>query len=138
MLDVPSRIVWLLVALLASPVAAQQLGSGESGTAPPRNPIAATAESIASGQAAFQKNCRFCHGNDAKGNGPQAPKDSNPPDLTDSTWVSGDTDWAILSVIRDGAGSDSVMKGYKSRLSADEMWNIVNYLRSLGADPQVP
>jgi mono/diheme cytochrome c family protein len=133
-----SRFVVVFCALFAGSVAAQQPAHGEADAAPIKNPIAATAASINSGRAAFQKQCRFCHGADAKGNGPQAPKDSNPPDLTDDTWKHGGTDAAIFTTIQNGLGTDSVMKAYKGRLTAEETWNIVNYLRSLGADSQVP
>lgn len=130
-----SRLVVLLCCvLLAGAVATAQPSDSESKGAAHENPIAPTARSIESGKATYQKYCRFCHGPDAKGDGPQAPKGSHPPDLTDSTWLHGDTDMAIFTVIQDGAGPDSVMKGYKPRLSAEETWNIVNYLRSLGAN----
>jgi len=97
-----------------------------------KNPAPASAESVAAGQALFAKNCRFCHGADAKGNGPMAPKDTHPPDLTDAQWTRGSTDGEIFLVIRDGAGPDFKMKGYKSRMTDADMWNLVNYLRSLG------
>jgi mono/diheme cytochrome c family protein len=97
-----------------------------------KNPVAATADSIAAGQAAYQKNCRFCHGTDAKGNGPMAPKDTHPSDLTDAKWDRGSTDGEIFAVLRDGAGPDFKMKGYKGRMPDTDMWNVVNYLRSLG------
>jgi len=35
-------------------------------------------------------------------------------------------------VLRDGAAPDFKMKGYKGRLQDNDMWNIVNFLRSLG------
>src|SRR4029453_16730371 len=50
-----------------------------------KNPVPATPQSIASGKTLFAKNCRFCHGEDAKGNGPQAPEGTHPPDLTYAT-----------------------------------------------------
>src|SRR5438128_2560537 len=62
-----------------------------------KNPVAATPQSIAAGQALFQKYCRFCHGADAKGNGPQAPKDTHPPDLTDDKWDHGSSDADIFA-----------------------------------------
>ena len=94
-------------------------------------PAAAPSYSAAA-QAAYQKNCRFCHGDDAKGNGKMAPKDSHPSDLTDEKWDRGSTDGEIFAVIRDGAGPAFTMKGYKGRMQEPDMWNIVNYLRTLG------
>jgi mono/diheme cytochrome c family protein len=118
------------LAAMAS-VSAQNPG-GSADAKKVKNPVASNAESIAAGQAAYQKNCRFCHGTDAKGNGPMAPKDTHPSDLTDAKWDRGSTDGEIFAVLRDGAGPDFKMKGYKGRMSDTDMWNVVNYLRSLG------
>jgi mono/diheme cytochrome c family protein len=97
-----------------------------------KNPVPSSPASIAAGEANFKRNCRFCHGEDAKGNGPQAPKDTHPPDLTDAKWDHGSTDGEIFTVIKDGIGPKFDMKGYNSKMTAQVMWNIVNYLRSIG------
>ena len=97
-----------------------------------KNPVASTPQSIAAGQALFQKYCRFCHGADAKGDGPQAPKDTHPPNLTDDKWDHGSTDAEIFANIKDGIGPKLDMKGFNSKLTPQEMWSIVNYIRSLG------
>ena len=97
-----------------------------------KNPVAASPESIAAGKAAFTKNCRFCHGADAKGNGPMAPQGTHPSDLTDAKWDRGSSDGEIFAVVRDGAGPKFDMKGYKGKLSDTDIWNVVNYLRSIG------
>ena len=106
---------------------------GAAKAAAVKNPIAPTPQSIATGQAAFQKYCRFCHGADAKGDGPQAPKDTHPPNLTDEKWDHGSTDAEIFTVIKDGVGPKFDMKGFNSKLTPQEMWHIVNYIRSLGS-----
>ena len=64
-----------------------------------------------------------------------APKDSKPADLTDGTWDHGSADAEIFRVISEGAPSKSAMKGFKSRMTANEIWNLVNYLKSLQAKP---
>jgi mono/diheme cytochrome c family protein len=97
-----------------------------------KNPVASSKESVEAGKALFQKNCRFCHGADAKGDGPMAPKDTHPPNLTDDKWDRGSTDGEIFLVIANGAGPKFDMKGNKSKMSDTDMWNIVNYLRSIG------
>ncbi len=97
-----------------------------------KNPVPSTPASIATGEATFKKNCRFCHGEDAKGDGPQAPKDTHPPNLTDAKWDHGSTDGEIFAVIKDGIGPKFDMKGYNSKMTPQEMWNVVNYLRSIG------
>jgi mono/diheme cytochrome c family protein len=120
-----------LVLVAITSVSAQNPGGSPAGKAM-KNPVAASSESISAGQAAYTRNCRYCHGTDAKGNGPMAPKDSHPSDLTDAKWDRGSTDGEIFMVLRDGAGPDFKMKGYKGRLTDTDMWNIVNYLRSVG------
>jgi mono/diheme cytochrome c family protein len=96
-----------------------------------KNPVDATPKSIKAGEQTFQKFCAACHGKDAKGDGPTAPKDSHPPNLIDDVWTHGSTDGEIFTVVSDGAGPKSEMKSFKSKLTADEIWNVVNYLRSL-------
>lgn len=112
-------------------ISAQNPGGSAEGKAM-KNPVAASAASVTAGQAAYAKNCRFCHGADAKGNGAMAPKDTHPSDLTDAKWDRGATDGEIFLVIRDGAGPDMKMKGYKGRMADNDIWNVVNYLRSVG------
>ena len=112
-------------------LSAQNPGGSAEGKAL-KNPVASGAESIATGQTAYARNCRYCHGPEAKGNGPMAPRDTHPSDLTDVKWDRGATDGEIFLVIRDGAGPEMKMKGYKGRMTDNEMWSIVNYLRSVG------
>jgi mono/diheme cytochrome c family protein len=119
-----------LVLLLVAPIAAQNPGGSSEGKKL-KNPVPSSPESIKAGQALFQKNCRFCHGADAKGNGPMAPEGTHPSNLTDDKWDRGSTDGEIYLVIRDGAGPKFDMKGYKSKMSDTDIWNVVNYLRSL-------
>jgi mono/diheme cytochrome c family protein len=96
-----------------------------------KNPVAANKASITAGGAAFMKYCAFCHNADGKGNGPLAPKDSNPPDLTDAKWVHGSTDSEIFATISNGV-PDTKMVCFKGKMPDQDLWHIVNYLRSLG------
>src|SRR5262245_30605064 len=113
--------------------AAAQTPGGNPTAAKMMNPVASSSESIKAGQGLYQKNCRFCHNTDAKGNGPMAPEGTHPSDLTDAKWDRGGTDGEIFTVIRDGAGPKFDMKGYKSKMTETDIWNVVNYLRSLQA-----
>ena len=76
--------------------------------------------------------CAFCHGKDATGNGPLAPKGTTPSNLIDANWDRGETDGEIFLVARDGAGPKFEMKGLKGKISDQDLWNVVNYLRSIG------
>ena len=77
-------------------------------------------------------NCRHCHGLRGRGDGPLAPKDPKPANLTDGTWDHGSSDGEIFAIISNGVGGDSEMKGVRSEMTTTDMWSIVNYLRSIG------
>ena len=123
--------VMLVTPLSIGAANASQAQAGE-GRRPP-NPPAATPKSIAAGEKVFRTYCRMCHGNDARGDGPLAPPGSHPPNLTDDTWSHGSTDAEILEVIRNGIGPKFDMKGFRSRLTDEEVWSVIHYLRSLHA-----
>jgi mono/diheme cytochrome c family protein len=109
-----------------------QQKSGAAAAKTLKNPVAPTPQSIAAGQKTYRMYCRLCHGTSGKGDGPQAPKDTHPSDLTDDTWDHGSSDAEIYAAIRDGIGPKFDMKGFRSKLTDQEMWNVVNYLRSIG------
>ncbi len=103
-----------------------------------RNPVAATPESIAAGKKAYDANCAACHGNMAQGavkagvaisiieeqGGKQAP------DLTDDQWDHGSSDAEIYSVVKKGI-PPTMMAGFDGRISDNDIWSIVNYIRTL-------
>jgi mono/diheme cytochrome c family protein len=98
-----------------------------------KNPVPATAESVASGATLFAKHCASCHGVTGKGDGATAAKLKSPPaDLTDAEWKHGPSDGEIFTLIRDGA-RNAGMKPYRGVLNARETWHLVNYIRSLGS-----
>jgi mono/diheme cytochrome c family protein len=95
-----------------------------------KNPVAATAESIAAGEQLYRKNCAPCHGVKAEGG---SGNDLIPasPDLTDATWDHGSTDGAIFDNVKNGVAPDFNMTPWKDQMKDDEIWNVVNYLRSI-------
>jgi mono/diheme cytochrome c family protein len=97
-----------------------------------KNPLPATAESVANGTALFAKQCASCHGAGGKGDGTMAAKlKTKPLDLTDAEWKHGPTDGEIFTLIRDGATSAG-MKAYRGALTDRQMWDLVNHIRSIG------
>jgi len=97
------------------------------------NPVPSTPDSIAAGRRTYQRLCSRCHGAQGKGDG-AAGGAVQPPDLTDDKWDYGGSDGEIFSVIHDGTSVD--MEGYAERISETDIWNLVNFLRSLGAQKQ--
>lgn len=123
-------MIWvagLSAAMFAAGVSAEQAAAAR----PAKNPVASTPQSIAAGKASFQKYCRFCHGVEGKGDGPMAPKDTHPSDLTDAAWDHGSADVDIFQVIAEGAPPKFVMKGFKRKMTATDIWNVVNFIQSL-------
>ena len=125
-------IIGFAFALLTATATAQEDPNPKAAAV--KNPVAATPASIAKGRQAYNKACRHCHGLRALGDGPLAPKNPSPSNLTDDTWDHGSSDGEIFFIISNGAGKDSQMKGVRSTMTATDMWNIVNYLRSIGPD----
>ena len=123
-------LAWSLV--LATVVVAEGQQTSRADAAKLKNPVAANAASISSGQQLYQKYCRFCHGATGAGDSPSAPKDMKPSNLTDATWDRGSSDGEIFVVIQEGAGPDFKMKGLKGKIADQDTWHLVNYVRSLG------
>jgi mono/diheme cytochrome c family protein len=122
---------WTLV--LAGSLAAQPAKpTPRAEAAKLKNPVPSSAASIGSGQQLYQKYCRFCHGAAGAADSPSAPKDMKPSNLTDATWDRGSTDGEIFIVIQEGAGPEYKMKGLKGKISDQDTWHLVNYVRSLG------
>jgi mono/diheme cytochrome c family protein len=94
------------------------------------NPVAASAASIAAGRVNYQRLCARCHGVSGKGDGGGAGAGGQPADLTDETWDFGATDGEIFSAIREGTSAD--MESYGERLGETDIWNLVNFIRSIG------
>ncbi len=100
-----------------------------------KNPVAYSKKSIAEGRTTFQRNCTACHGRDGKA---QVDVVANATDLTSpSDFKSGTTDGEIFHSIRDGAGES--MPPFQAQITDEtELWNLVNFIRSLWPEPTRP
>jgi glucose/arabinose dehydrogenase/mono/diheme cytochrome c family protein len=102
------------------------------------NPVAPTPQSIAAGKRAYDANCAACHGNLAQGAVKagmtisiiEEQRGKQPPDLTDDQWDHGSSDGEVFAVIKRGL-PPTMMAGFDGRIPDEDIWNIVNYLRSL-------
>ena len=99
-----------------------------------KNPIAYSRKSIADGRAIFVRNCASCHGSDGKA---QVDVVADATDLTSpKLWKSGTSDGEIYRSIHDGAGE--TMPPFKAQLGSHELWNLVNFIRSLWPESTRP
>lgn len=117
----------VVVGLLQSATAPRKGGNAEA--AKITNPVAMSAETIAAGKRVYTRMCSRCHGPEGKGDGSAAT--AAVPDLTDAQWDYGGSDGEIFSVVHDGVSAD--MDGYAARLSDTDIWQVVNYVRSVAA-----
>ena len=97
-----------------------------------KNPVAADATSIAAGKQVYDKQCASCHGDKGKGDGQMGEElNPKPADLTDADWKHGSTDGEIFTLVRDGS-KNTGMRAYGRKLTTHQMWDVVNYVRTLG------
>jgi mono/diheme cytochrome c family protein len=100
-----------------------------------KSPVANTKKSITRGRVIFMQNCTSCHGENGKAEG------SLVADATDLTspqlYKSGTSEGEIFHSIRDGAGDQ--MPAFKSQLDSEtDIWNLVNFIRSLWPESARP
>jgi mono/diheme cytochrome c family protein len=102
---------------------------GNPAAATIQNPVPATEASIAAGQRTYRLLCARCHGAAGKGDGGGAGAGGQPADFTDDVWEFGSSDGEVFAAIQQGTSAD--MESYAERIPTAEIWNLVNYLRSL-------
>ena len=99
-------------------------------SAPP-NPYANDRTAIGEGRQLFVRfNCSGCHGGRAGG--------GMGPSLRDVDWIYGNADAQLFSSIAEGRAHG--MPSWQPRLTADQMWKLVAYVKSLRTrnEPQAP
>jgi mono/diheme cytochrome c family protein len=97
-----------------------------------KNPVEATPKAVEKGRALFEKQCVMCHGKDMKAQCPAAAMfQVQPPDLSTSEARARLTDGEVFFKITVGKNP---MPAKKSKLSEEERWKGVLYLRNLRAD----
>lgn len=98
----------------------------------PENPIPAGPESIQAGQALYAQNCLPCHGEQGRGDGPAGlALNPRPADLTEHTVPGLHPDWQLFEWITNGTPG-SAMPAFGDRLSEEERWHLVNFIRTFG------
>lgn len=97
-----------------------------------RSPLAASEETLKQGRQLFETYCLVCHGPEGRGNGPVAGGAMLPADLT-SARVQALSDGALYHTLRHGFGT---MPAYYDRLTSEERWRVILYVRTLGGGKQ--
>jgi mono/diheme cytochrome c family protein len=132
--------VLVVIALGIAPLAARQAGHPKEAHQHPeaaklKNPVPADAASIEAGKKGYADLCGACHGDTGKGDGAMAEYTGDPPpsNLVDAEWKHGSSDGEIFVVIRDGIEGTG-MKDFRD-MKPEEIWHIVNYVKSLAPKP---
>jgi mono/diheme cytochrome c family protein len=115
--------VMLLLTISSGGAAGQ--GSPEAG----KNPVAASPESIAAGKQTYLRRCASCHAANGEG-GPGNDLIPAAPSLVDDQ-VKVKTDSQVFNNVKNGIGPEFNMVPFKDTLKDDEIWNVVNFLRSI-------
>jgi len=136
-----SKPFMILLVLLFSVLAAAQGGQAPPQAATPGpttipadavhqvNPVKPTAESIAQGKKYYGYDCAMCHGDNGDGKGTVAVDEKlKLKDYRDPVALQGMTDGELFYIIKNGKGQ---MPPEGDRLKSTELWNLVNYIRSL-------
>ena len=85
------------------------------------NPLAGNPTAITQGAVLFRQECVFCHGFGARGG-------MRGPDLTTGSWSHGGSDADLADTIKEGVPGTAMPP---HNLTADEIWQIIAYLRTL-------
>jgi len=115
----------LLPMCAGAPLVAQLLPPGTE-----KNPLAGSADAARSGRKTYEGDCQVCHGGDGRG--------GRGPALAAGKFSHGGEDRQLFENIRNGLPGTQMPA---SRLSNEEIWQLVTYLRSLSgtvAEEAVP
>jgi mono/diheme cytochrome c family protein len=93
------------------------------------NPVKPSPESLAQGKKAYGFDCAMCHGKEGAGDGDLAESmHLKLKDYRDPAVLKDVTDGDMYTIIINGKGK---MTGEEERMKPEQVWNVVNYVRSL-------
>ena len=127
----PCMSAVLLCVFLFSAVALQGQAGSCSNPADVKamvNPVKPTSESIAQGKKYYGYDCAMCHGLTGNGKGDVDTGDKL-LDFTNASAMKEKTDGELFCSLKGGKGH---MPSENIRQTPNELWNLVNYVRSLG------
>ena len=105
-------------------------------------PLSAQAQDAAAGQETYEQYCALCHGAQGQGDGSlSANLDPKPRNHTDGAYMNALTDAHLLKVIGEGgaaAGLAPIMPAWKDILSAQQIQDVMAFVRTLAVPPYTP
>jgi mono/diheme cytochrome c family protein len=93
-----------------------------------KNPVATSEASVKAGLALYTKNCASCHGKAGLGDGVKARALKEFPGDFSKAPFQGETDGDHFYKTKMGRGE---MPKYEGKIADNDIWNIVNYMRTL-------
>lgn len=98
-----------------------------------KNPSAPSKDVMKAARDLYLDHCAQCHGETGKGDGSEAMMYDPPPgDLTDAKRMTPQSDGELFWKISEGK---KPMPAFKKRLTAEERWQLVLFVRSLSPNP---
>ena len=82
------------------------------------------------GKVLYEKHCAHCHGSNGAGDGPDTQFLMVQPANFHSLESRSKTDWDLMTIITHGVAF-SPMHGWADRLSEEQRWNVLRYIRLL-------
>ncbi len=93
-----------------------------------KNPVKADGESLAAGKTLWVKHCQSCHGKSGLGDGSKAAQLKTEAGNFSKTEVQSQPDGSLFYKTSEGRDD---MPGFKKKIpDKDELWAIVNYIRT--------
>ena len=97
------------------------------------NPVPADEDSFSRGEEIYTQNCATCHGDGGMGDGPGgANLDPAPAPIAHTSQMMAD-DYLFWRISEGGTTFETAMIPYANILDEQERWDVINYVRALGA-----
>lgn len=102
-----------------------------------KSPVPFTRASVAQGKQIYLRNCVECHDFDGRSLSGRDFAAAPPVDLTyPEGWLHGTTEGEIFTSIREGTAEE--MPPYKGKLKDEQIWHLVNFVRTLWPEASRP
>jgi mono/diheme cytochrome c family protein len=93
------------------------------------NPVKTDAASVAAGKALWSQHCASCHGKSGLGDGSKAAQLKTQPDDFSKAAFQGQSDGSLYYKVAEGRDD---MPAFKKKIpDTEDIWSLVNYMRTL-------